>query len=166
MNTSKVKLGGRFDIICYQADGSIRWEESIDNLVVQEGINHILNVIFHDISKASGWYIGLIKTAIVVADGDTLASHAGWTECTEYADNRKAYTVVDATAKSITNSASPATFVMNDGVTVKGAFICSAETGTSGVLMCGAASTQGDRAVLSGDNVNVTYTLSLADDGA
>jgi hypothetical protein len=64
-----------------------------------------------------------------------------------------------------TNSASVAVFNINATQTVGGAFLTSDNTksGSTGTLFSAADfSAPGDRAVTSGDTLNVTYTLSLA----
>ena len=101
------------------------------------------------------------------AAGDTLASHAGWTELapsTAYTGNRKTATFGTATTADpsvIDNSASPAEFTMSGTYTVAGAFLCNAATGTSGVLFSASDFTGGDRSVVANDIVRVTYTFSL-----
>jgi hypothetical protein len=51
---------------------------------------------------------------------------------------------------------------MTGTVTVDGAFLASVDTGTSGVLFSVSAfQAPGDRAVVSGDTLNVTYQFSL-----
>jgi hypothetical protein len=64
----------------------------------------------------------------------------------------------------ITNSASVAVFSINATTTIAGAFLTSDNTkgGTTGVLFSVANfQAPGDRAVVSGDTLNVTYTFSL-----
>jgi mevalonate kinase len=64
----------------------------------------------------------------------------------------------------ITNSASVAVFSINATTTIAGAFLSSDNTksGTTGVLFSVANfASPGDRAVVSGDTLNVTYTFSL-----
>jgi hypothetical protein len=64
-----------------------------------------------------------------------------------------------------TNSASPATFSINATTVVGGAFLTSNNTkgGSTGTLYSAADfSAPGDRSVVSGDTLSVTYTLSLA----
>jgi hypothetical protein len=64
----------------------------------------------------------------------------------------------------INNSASVAVFSINGTTTVGGAFLTSDDTksGTSGILFSAADfSSPGDRAVVSGDTLNVTYEFSL-----
>jgi hypothetical protein len=62
-----------------------------------------------------------------------------------------------------TNSASPAVFNINATATVGGAFLTSdnAKSGTTGTLFSASDFTTGDRSVVSGDTLNVTYTFSL-----
>jgi hypothetical protein len=61
------------------------------------------------------------------------------------------------------NSAAPAQFsITGAGGTVAGAFLCTVSSGTSGVLFSEADfQAPGDRVVVSGDTLNVTYTFSL-----
>ena len=62
-----------------------------------------------------------------------------------------------------TNSASPATFSINGTTTVGGAFLTSNNTkgGSTGTLFSASDFTGGDRSVVSGDTLTVTYTFSL-----
>jgi hypothetical protein len=64
----------------------------------------------------------------------------------------------------ITNSGSVAVFSVNGTTTVGGAFLTSDNTkgGTTGILFSASDFTSpGDRSVVSGDTLNVTYTFSL-----
>ena len=122
-------------------------------------------------ARITSWYLGLYGAASSnnPAAGDTMSSHAGWTEVTDYTEaTRPAATFVAATTANpsvVTNSASKAQFTMNATVTVGGAFLTSNNTkgGTSGTLFSAKDfSAPGDRSVVSGDVVLVTYTFSLA----
>ncbi len=93
--------------------------------------------------------------------GDTLASHGGWAEITDYTGDRKALTLGSVSGQSVNNSGSPASFAIDDTATVAGGFICTVDTGTSGVLY-GAADFGSPRAVENGDTLNVTCTLTAA----
>jgi hypothetical protein len=65
----------------------------------------------------------------------------------------------------ISNSGSPAQFSINGTTTVGGAFLISNNTkgGTTGILFSAADfQAPGDRAVVSGDIINVTYQFSLS----
>jgi hypothetical protein len=118
----------------------------------------------------AAWYIGLYGAAASnnPAAGDTAASHAGWTEVVPYSNaTRPAATFAAATTADpsvITNSASPASFSIDDTATVGGAFLISDNTksGSTGVLFSASDfAAPGDRSVASGDTLNVTYTFSL-----
>jgi hypothetical protein len=115
----------------------------------------------------AAWYLGLVQgpgASNTYAAGDTLASHAGWTETAAYSGSRKAVTFGTATTADpsvISNSASVASFAMNATVTVAGAFLSSVASGTSGILFSVGNFTGGDKFVDSGDTLNVTYTFSL-----
>jgi len=151
---------GVFKIECIR-DGKLVWDAEAHNAVTDAGLNNILDEFFGNATH----YVGLISDAgyTSLANADTLASHAGWAETTAYAADRKEFVEGAAAAGSIDNSASPAEFTMNDTVTVKGAFLATVATGTAGVLYCTALfSAPGDRSVVSGDILRVTYTATVA----
>lgn len=158
------KVGGVFYADCFDKNGNKKWSDVAKNLVVNEGLNHILNVQFHGTTQVGTWYVGLKKTGSP-ASVHTLASHGAWLEATGYTTGlRKAYTEATASGKSITNSANKASYAISSAATIAGAFVCSVTSGTSGVLFCAADFTS-PRAVENGDTLEVTYTISAADDG-
>jgi hypothetical protein len=124
-----------------------------------EGLNDILGVYFSDDSQSATHYIGL-KGAGDPAVGDTLASHSTWTEVADYTGNRKAWSEGGVSAKSITNSASAASFEIDDTATVAGAFLTNAETGADGKLVA-VANFTASKSVVSGDTLKVTYTINI-----
>jgi hypothetical protein len=166
---ARARAGGVYRIECVGADGVAKWSEEIHNLVVNEGLQDMNTKYFKGSAYTAAWYVGLITgpgSGTTIAAGDTLASHAGWTEFTAYTGNRKAVTFGTATTADpsvIDNSASPSSFSISaPGGTVAGAFLTSVATGTSGVLFSASDfQSPGDRAVVSGDTLNVTYTFSL-----
>jgi len=158
-----LRVGGVFHADCYGPDGKKKWSEVAKNLVVNAGLNHILDVQFHGTTQVNPWYVGLKLTGSA-ASGDTLATHAGWTEATGYTGNRKEYVEAAASGKSITNSANKASFAIGSTATIAGAFVASASAGGTGTLFAAANFTSA-RAVESGDTLEVTYTISAADDG-
>mgnify|MGYP003345642699 CR=1 FL=1 len=119
-------------------------------------------------SYTAAWYLGLITgpgSGTTYVGTDTLASHS-WTEFTNYSGARKAVTFGTATTADpsvIDNSGSVAQFTISGGGgTVAGAFLCTVSSGTSGVLFSEADfQSPGDRVVVAGDTLNVTYTFSL-----
>lgn len=168
MINAGAKFGGVFHVQCFDKDGNLKWETTEHNLVTNEGLQDLNTKYFKGVTYSAAWYLGLVtgpSSGTVYAAGDTLAVHAGWTEFTDYSGNRKAVTFGTASTADpsvISNSASPSAFtVTGAGGTVAGAFLCSVDTGTSGVLFSESDfQAPGDRAVVAGDVINVTYTFS------
>ncbi len=162
-----VGAGGVYTVECVGPDGQVKWADSFHNLVMNGGLANMNGAYLAGSAQSTTWYLGLVTgpgSGTTFAAGDTLASHAGWTESTAYTGNRKAVTFGAATTANpsvITNSASPSSFSMNATATIAGAFLCNVATGTSGVLFSAGDFTGGDKSVASGDTLNVTYTFSL-----
>lgn len=159
----KAKLRGRFQIQHFNKAGELIGTYDIPNGIVDEGINHLLDVGFHAASQITTWYIGLVDNAgfSAFANGDTMASHAGWAESTAYSEATRPEWTEDAPAsRSITNSTT-VDFSINASVTLKGIFITSDNTkgGTTGTLWSSAAFASNVTAN-NGDTLKITYTLS------
>lgn len=165
-----VKGGGVFRASCFDKDGNLKWEAESHNLVVNGGLQDMNAKYFSGSAYTAAWYIGLYGAGAsnTPAAGDTAASHAGWTEVVPYSNATRPVctfgTATTADPSVITNSVSPAAFTINATATVGGAFLISNNTksGTTGVLFSAADfSAPGDRSVVSGDTLNVTYTFNL-----
>lgn len=164
----KTHGGGVFTVQCHDKDGNLKWELAQPNLVVNQGLAFMNDTVFRGSGYTQAWYLGLISgTSPTIAAADTLASHAGWTEVpvtTGYSGNRKAVTFSAATSADPSVAAGGSvSFAMLGTYVVSGAFLCTVASGTSGTLL--SASTfeaPGDRSVVSGDTLNVTYTFELA----
>ena len=162
---------GVYKVQCHDAQGNLKWEAVAPNLVVNGGLQDMNSKYFTGSSYTAAWYLGLYGAAASnnPAAGDTMSSHAGWTEVTAYSQATRPAcsfgTPTTANPSVATNSASPATFSINATTTVGGAFLTTSNTkgGTTGTLYSAADfSSPGDRSVVSGDTLSVTYTLSLA----
>jgi len=167
-STERVGAGGVFTVTCHGSDGQLKWSDSFHNLVVNEGLQDMNSKYFKGSGYTAAWYLGLVTgpgSGTTFAAGNTLASHAGWTENTAYTGNRKAVTFGTATTADpsvIDNSAAPSSFTINaNAQVIAGAFLCSVASGTSGVLFSAGDFTGGDKTVDSGDTLAVTYTFSL-----
>lgn len=160
MSGDNLKFRAVWIFECYDKNGDLKWVDGFQNLVVTEGLNHILDVEFNAATQDSTWFIGLKNTGTVAA-GDTLASHTGWTENSNYTGDRKAFTTVSASSGSITNSASKASFAVSaDSQTIAGGFLTTVETGTSGTLFSAKDFSGGDKSADSGDTLEVTLTIT------
>lgn len=159
MNNVGLDLANIWKVTCLDKDGNVKWEEEKKNLIVTQGLNHILDVTFHADTQVTTWYIGL-KGSGTPAAGDTMASHATWSEITDYSGDRKEWTEGAASSGSMTNSSS-VDFSITGTATVAGAFLNTASTGTAGTLY-GVVDFSSARSVISGDTLQVTVTVTAA----
>jgi hypothetical protein len=162
---------GVYHIECHDKDGNLKWQADSKNLVVNAGLAYMAGTALTSVTQITSWYIGLYGAGAsnTPAAGDTMSSHAGWTEVVAYSNaTRVAATFATATTANpsvVTNSASPAAFNINGTTTVGGAFLTSgsAKSGTTGTLFSAADfGSPGDRSVVNSDTLSVTYTFSLA----
>ena len=165
------KATGVFEIKCHDKDGNLKWQAQSKNLVVNAGLAYMAGTALTSVTQITTWYLGLYGAGAsnTPAAGDTMSSHAGWTEVVDYSNaTRVAATFVTATTANpsvVTNSASTAAFYITGTATVGGAFLTSgsAKSGTTGTLFSAADfGSPGDRSVVNGDILYVTYTFSLA----
>lgn len=147
----------RYRVECVGADGRVKWVEEFSNLVTTAGKNDLMTKYFKGSTYTAAWYLGLKGTGSA-AVGDTLASHAGWSEVNPYSGNRPAITFGTASGGSLAAS-SAVSYSITGSATVAGAFIASANTGTSGTLYSAGDFTAA-RSVVSGDTLNVTPTVT------
>lgn len=141
----------------------LAWRDGFDNLVVTAGLNALLDNTFNAAAGSVAWYVGL-KGSGSVAAGDTMGSHAGWSEVTAYSEaNRQTWTKNGAASGgAMSNSSSKAVFSMNGAYTVAGGFLTSNNTkgGTTGTLY-GAGDFSAARSGGSGDTLTVQVDLSV-----
>jgi hypothetical protein len=159
---------GSYSVECYDAEGNLKWSDTIKNLVVTVGKNDLLDKYFAGSSYTAAWYMGLVDNTSfsAYAAGDTLASHAGWLEFLSYTGTNRttvAWNAASAGSKASTTTA----FNINGSGTVLGALMCTtqakntASNGGAGILYSAGSFTGGARTVASGDVLNVTYTASV-----
>ena len=164
---------GAYTVTCIAADGTIRWEETFKNLVVNVGKTDLLNKYFAGSSYTATWYLGLVDGASTPTynAADTMSSHSGWTENVGYSQSTRPAAAFGAASASGggagsagtgTISTSATAFTINATGTIAGAFLTTVSTksGTTGTLYSAGSFTTGNRSVLSGDTLNVTYTAN------
>ena len=165
-------LGGKFIATCYDKHGNFRWEVESHNLVVNEGLDHALDALFHASTQLTTWYVGLFNTNTTILATHTYAV-PGFTESANYDEaNRQEYVEAAASGQSMTNSANRAVFTMSATETVYGAFLVGGGTDADtkddqaggGTLFCAAQFTNA-KSVNDDDTLEVTYTIGSADDG-
>lgn len=150
-------------ILCRDPEGNIKWEGESKNLITTEGLNYIIT----NGLVTPALHLGLVNDTPTYAAGDTMSSHAGWTEFTAYDEaNRQAWTEAGASAGVITNSASAAVFtVSTDSSVIAGSFLTTDNTksGTTGSLIGEVNFGTGDKSADDNDTLTVTYQITLAD---
>ena len=156
---------GTYTVECIGADGQVKWRDTIDNLVTTAGKNDALDKYLAGSAYTAAWYLGLISSSgySAVAAGDTSSSHAGWTESTAYSNSTRVAPSFSSASSGSKATSSAAAFTINGTDTIKGCFLISNSTksGTTGVLYSAGLFSGGDRSVVSGDTLNVSYTASL-----
>jgi hypothetical protein len=146
--------------------GHIKWIEEIHNIIVNVGLDDILDKYYKGSGYTAAFYVGLTDGTPTVAGADTMASHAGWTEVTAYDEAvRQTLTLGSVSGQSVDNVASKAVFTISaDTTTVGGGFITTDSTkgGSGGTLVGAAAFTAADKSLDDDDTLTVTVTLTAS----
>jgi hypothetical protein len=174
-----VGIEGHYHVECRDADGNLKWEESFPNLVNAVGKQLMLDTLLRGSSyTVVGPYLGLISGSSPTfgTGSDTMSSHAGWTEFTNYTVGGSAVRGTAAFAAATSSGSTPSNVttstagsitytVTGAGGTIGGCFLVtgpgasSTQNNTSGTLYsAGAFSTP--KATTAGDTVSVTYSTT------
>ena len=174
-----VGIEGFYKVECRDIDGNLKWEDSFPNLVNEGGKELMLNTL---LVTASGYtrvgpFLGLISGASpTFSAADTMTSHAGWTEFTNYTVGGSAVrgtavfsssTSTGSTPTNVTTCAAAAiTYTITGaGGTVGGCFLVtgsgavSTQNSTAGTLYSAGAFAVA-KITTAGDTVSVTYSTT------
>lgn len=169
-----VGIEGHYHVVCRDANGVLKWEDKVPNLVTAVGKQLLLDTLLKGSAySVVGPFLGLISNTFTAAATDTMASHT-WTEFTNYTVGGSTVrgtpvfasaTSTGATPSNVTTSTAASIVYTITGVggTVYGCFLV---TGT------GAVSTQSSTAgtlyseglfavakvTTAGDTVSVSYS--------
>jgi hypothetical protein len=166
MPTDEMAIHGTYHAVCYSIDGFVKWDEPIQHLVTTVGKNLTLDTILGN--SAAGAVVMGLKGVGSANVADTQASHAGWlevggTNAPAYSGNRPTPSFNAASASSKATS-SAVSFAMTSTGTVAGCFIniggSATKDSTTGTLFS-AGDFSSSKAVVNGDTIAVTYTLTL-----
>lgn len=178
-NVENSFLKGKYQVSCFDKNGKLKWEDTIDNVVTDVGANQLLDSAFGS-GPIAGPFLGLISSvgySTPPAVGNTMASHSGWNEAgngvnypnwsTPASNARASVSFAAASARS-KSLASVASFsIATNGGTVKGCFIVfgtgavSTNNNTSGVLLSAGLFSGGDKVLSIGDTLQVSYSLAV-----
>lgn len=149
--------------------GGQKWIDNYHNIVVNQGLDHLLDATLAGQTQITAWYVALFEANYTILSSTTASNFAtNATESTAYSEStRQAWTPNGAASgQSVSNSSSKATFSINATKTMYGAALLSSSTksGTSGKMYAGGQFSS-SRSVISGDSLLVTATFTSADDG-
>jgi hypothetical protein len=164
-----LKLTGTFACECIR-DGKVLWEEEFENVVTDQGKKAILDTFFNLAAAYAAIRLGLHTT---VGSGTSLyATPTPQVESTVYSGNRGTPTFAAASGVSTVSKATsgPVAFNITGSATITGAFAClgatanlntPGDTATAAAILFSSGSFGTSRAVISGDTLNVTYSIAL-----
>jgi hypothetical protein len=162
------KATGHYTVRCIGPDGKEKWVEEFDNLVVDEGLNHILNTVLNGDSQVSTWYVGLLEASPSPAAGWT-KTEVGAADFVDYDEATLPTWTPDgaSSAESISNSSSTADFTISqDSSSIGGAYLASANTkaveGGAAIIYSAGAFTGGNKPADDNDTLQVTATFTQA----
>lgn len=174
-----IGMEGAYHVVCHDADGNVKWEENFPNLVNAVGKQLMLDTLLRGSNySVTGPYLGLIATTSPTfgTGSDTMSSHAGWTEFTNYTVGGSAVrgtavfsassTTGDTPSNVTTSSASSITYTITGaGGNVTGCFLvtgsgASSTLSNTGGTLYSAGAFGTPKAVTSGDTVSVTYSTT------
>ncbi len=149
----------------------VKWTDEIENLVTNVGKIDLLDKFLSGSAYTAAWFLGLVDggSTPTYNAADTAASHAGWTESAAYSNSTRPAASFGSATASGGGSGTPGTgskvtsataFNINATATIAGCFLISNSTksGTTGVLYSNGSFSGGNRSVVNGDTLNVTYT--------
>jgi hypothetical protein len=177
-NAEGLGMAGVYHVECRDAQGNLKWTEEFPNLVNAVGKELMLDTLLKGTSySVTGPFLGLISgSGSTYSASDTMASHGGWTEFTNYTVGGSAVrgtavfgsaTSTGSTPSNVTTSAAAAiTYtITGGGGTVGGCFLVtgsgasSTQSNTGGVLYS-AGNFATAKVTTAGDTVSVTYSTT------
>jgi hypothetical protein len=176
--TETVGIEGVYHVVCRDAEGNVKWEDQFPNLVNAVGKQLMLDTLLSGTSYTTvGPFLGLISGASpTFAAADTMTSHGGWTEFTNYTVGGSAVrgtasftsaTSSGTTPANVTTKAAAAiTYtITGGGGTVGGCFLvtgsgASATLSNTGGTLYSAGAFAVAKITTAGDTVSVTYSTT------
>lgn len=144
-----------------------KWKQIIHNLVVNEGLDDSLDVIFKNGTQVATWYIAIFSSDSTPAAGWTYATPT-YTEFTNYDEStREEWVEGTISSQSLDNSGTPAEFTCTSGTnTIYGASMVSVstkgDTGGGGVMFSAARFTS-SRPFNASEVLKIVVTINAQD---
>lgn len=170
-------ISGHYEVKCHDSEGNLKWEDVIENRVVNTGLALSLNGALTN--TAQGTVVMGLKSAGAVTASDTMINSvaaagntAAWTELKLYTVGGSgvratvSFTALNSTTGQVTSISPTASqvFLANGSMTVAGCFIAvnstTAFNNTTGTLFSAGDFTGGSKSVVNTDTLSVTYTAT------
>lgn len=135
-----IHLQGRF-LWALVYEGHVLSAGKVNNGIATDSIDDLLDTYFSNGSTESAWYLGLIAETNFDEDvgldaDDTMASHAGWEEATNYNEATRPAWAPDNASDGLKRNVEAIEFTITSAEAIRGMFVCSDNTkgGSSGTL--------------------------------
>ena len=161
-------LGFYYEVEQISPSGIVVARERVENIMPNEGISHIINVIFLSSSKQSNWYIAPYTNSYTPVVTDTAATFvASANESSDYTSSTRVVfnSALSSDGLSVVNTGNEAEFTFTVATRVSGLFISSNSTkqGTSGILLSAALLSTPKQMEIDGVlRVNAGFTFASA----
>jgi len=168
-------ISGHYEVKCHDSEGNLKWEDKIENRVVNTGLALSLNGALTN--TAQGTVVMGLKSTGSAAASDTMTNAvaaagttAAWTELKLYTVGGSgvrasvSFTALNSTTGQVTAISPTAAqvFTATGTMTVAGCFIAvnstTAFNNTTGTLFSAGDFTGGSKSVESSDTLSVSYT--------
>ena len=144
------------------------WDER--NLCTEEGLDAVLDIMFHASTQITVWAIALFEDDYTPLSTNTYAV-PGYTESTAYTEGvRQDYVEAAAASQVTTNVASKAEFSMNATKTIHGAALVGGGTDyndntdvAGGGTLFSSSQFSSSKSVENGDTLKVTISITSSD---
>jgi hypothetical protein len=174
-----VGMEGHYVAKCYDKNGNLKWEDTIDNLVMAIGKQLMLDTLLSGSAYTATVRMGLVSGASspTYAAANTQGSHVGWIEsglanAPTYSGSRPTITFLSASSNGVASPSNvttktgtaAVTFTFTGSGTVAGCFIningSATIDDTAGTLYSAGSFTGGNKSVAATDQLNVTYSTT------
>lgn len=148
-------------------DGKVIWTDDFPNVVTTQGRNAMLDK-FLDLGAAYAAIAMGLHTTVGNA-ASTYAAPSPQVESVVYSNANRPTPAFSAASAGVKSTSSAVVFNINGSATITGCFVAlgaagvttKSDTAASAILLSSGTFTAGSRAVINGDTLNVSYSLTL-----
>lgn len=148
-------------------DGKVIWTDTFPNVVTTEGKNAMLDKFLGLGAAYAAIAVGLHTT--VGNASSTYASPSPQVESVVYSNGTRGVPSFSAASAGAKATSAAVAFTINGSASITGAFMAlgaagvttKSDTAATAILLSSGAFSGGTRAVISGDTLNVSYSMTL-----